>query len=103
MAARYFRAAAEALFGFEASRLGDLLETFDVGLNNFAEFRRRRQVGDRAYRLQPLLDGIFGQHLPQRLVQLVDDRLRRAGRKDQTVPAEVANPFNTALRQRRRC
>ena len=49
------------------------------------------RVGNRAYPLKPLLDGIFGQHFLHRLVKLVDDRLRRAGRERQTVPAEIAN------------
>src|SRR5262245_17628241 len=47
------------LFRFEAGRFRDLLECFDVGLNNFDELRGCRQFGKRAYAFKALLDRIF--------------------------------------------
>src|SRR5262249_19876113 len=87
------------LFGFDAGCLGDLLKPFYAGFDNFAKFGRRRQVGERPRSLKPFLDGVFGQHLFHRLVQLGDDRLRSAGGKHKPIPAEVGDPRYPALRQ----
>src|SRR5262245_5950720 len=85
------------LFGFEAGRSGDVLKALDVGLDDFAKFGRRREVRKRARTLEPLFDGVSGQHLFHRPVKLVDDRLWRTGRKHETIPTEVSNSRNAAL------
>src|SRR5262245_45131417 len=87
------------LFGFEAGRFGDFLKALDVGLDDLAKFGRRRQVRNRTRSLEPLFNRVFGQHLFHRLVKLVDDRLWRAGRKDESVPAKVGNSRNAAFRE----
>src|SRR5262249_8813953 len=86
-----------SLFRFEAGCFRDLLECLDVGLNHFDELGWSRQVGKRAYAFKTLLDRIFRQHLLHCFVELVDNRLRRASWKHQTVPAKIANATDPAF------
>src|SRR5262245_58614829 len=85
------------LFGLEAGRPGDFLKTLDVGFDRSAKFGRRRQIRKRTRTLEPLFDGVSGQHLFHRVVKPVDDRLWRTGRKHETIPTEVSNSRNAAL------
>src|SRR5262249_28529094 len=89
------------LFGLEPSRPGDVLKTLDVGFDRSAKFGRRRQIRKRTRTLEPLFDGVSGQHLFHRVVKPVDDRLWRTGRKHETVPAEVGDSRHPALGKRR--
>src|SRR5665213_1713931 len=76
--------------------------SFVFARQEMAELLRRRALDHHTDRFQALLDGLVGEALIERLVQLGDDVRRRAARRKQTVPGgDVVAGQQTGLDGRR--
>src|SRR5665213_394956 len=64
----------------------DIAPTFVLARQEIAELLRRRSPDHDADRFQPFLDGLVGEAVVERLVQLGDDGGRRFRWREQTVP-----------------
>ena len=70
-------------------------------LTSVAELLRRAGLDVGAVLFHALDDLLVGQHLVQRLVELVDDRLGRLGRREEAVPLLHVDAVDAGLLQRR--
>src|SRR6185295_8166829 len=75
-----------SLLELDVRRLDDARVLCEIRLDQRGEFIRRGDEGLHALALQSLPDIRQGQHLRHLGVELVDDRTRRRGRREQSIP-----------------